>query len=127
MNSKLFDLITEPKPHVKLNINYRYSTLFSPPLPKEKTNAINKISFGVAEKVILSFDEEWLPNGRSYNFLWRNEERAKLKIEDYWTATIGECTTPVGSRRVITCQTRGYVSKLVSFCDNSSFYFIFNL
>lgn len=102
--------------------NYSYSTLFSPSLPEEKITAINTISIGIAEKVILSFDEEWLPNGRAYNFLWRDEERAKVDVEDSWTTTIGECVTPVGSRRVITCQTRGHVSKIVSLSVNTKKY-----
>ncbi|XP_073966384.1 spermine oxidase-like [Choristoneura fumiferana] len=92
-----------------------HSTLFSPPLPKDKQIAIDKISIGVMDKIILSFDTPWWPTqGVSFfGFIWRGEDKKKVGEEHYWTTRIFGASRPMGSRNCLTMWTSGDVAKQV--------------
>ena len=51
-----------------------YKTLFTPALPGEKVNAINKLGFGVVNKLFFVFDKPVFDDGISgVQFLWAND------------------------------------------------------
>lgn len=91
----------------------RHTTLFLPSLPQEKIQIIEKMSIGVMDKVILSFDKQWLPSGTFFSFLWKGEDRRKVREEDYWTTKIFGCSTPMGAKKALTFWTSGDVGKMV--------------
>jgi len=47
-----------------------YTSLFSPPLPVDKTNAIQRLSFGTVDKIFLVFDKPYFPETSDVRFLW---------------------------------------------------------
>ncbi|XP_072946803.1 peroxisomal N(1)-acetyl-spermine/spermidine oxidase-like [Epargyreus clarus] len=89
----------------------RHTTLFSPPLPEEKIEAINMISMGLLDKIVLSFDKPWW--SRNMAFYWTVEDKKKLPEEDKWLGKIVQASTPLGSNNTITLWTYGEVAKLV--------------
>ncbi|XP_061727427.1 LOW QUALITY PROTEIN: spermine oxidase-like [Cydia pomonella] len=92
----------------------KHTTLFSPPLSKEKQTAIDKISIGVMDKVILSFDEIWWPHHTSFfGFIWKGDDKRKLGKDDYWTTRIYGASRPMGSSNSLTLWTSGNVAKQV--------------
>lgn len=56
----------------------RHETLFTPQLPADKINAIEKIAFGTLEKVFLEFEEPFWPTNSTewvqYSILWTQED-----------------------------------------------------
>ncbi|XP_063545188.1 spermine oxidase-like [Cydia strobilella] len=92
----------------------KHTTLFSPPLSKEKQTAIDKISIGVMDKIILSFDEIWWPHHTSFfGFIWRGDDKRKVGKDDYWTTRIYGASRPMGSSNSLTLWTSGNVAKEV--------------
>ncbi|XP_048002760.1 spermine oxidase-like isoform X2 [Leguminivora glycinivorella] len=92
----------------------KHTTLFSPPLPQDKQTAIEKISIGVMDKIILSFDKIWWPLHTSFfGFIWKGEDKRKLGKEDYWTTRIYGASRPMGSSNSLTLWTSGNVAKEV--------------
>ncbi|XP_052748332.1 spermine oxidase-like isoform X3 [Galleria mellonella] len=92
----------------------RYATLFSPQLPIDKIIAINKISMGVMDKIILSFDKPWWPMDTSFfAFIWRGDERRKVSKDDYWTTRIFGASRPMGTGYALTLWTSGETGILV--------------
>lgn len=71
------------------------------------------MSIGVMDKIILSFDKQWLPSGRFFSFLWNGEDRRRVVEEDYWTTKIFGCSTPMGAKKALTFWTSGEVGKMV--------------
>ncbi|CAH2083421.1 unnamed protein product [Euphydryas editha] len=92
----------------------RYSSLFSPPLPNEKVNSIDKISIGLVGKIILSFAEIWWRPNKSYTFLWDSADEKQYSKDDYWLTKIPELSLPMGSSNTITVWTSGDRTKVVS-------------
>ncbi|XP_026325641.1 spermine oxidase-like isoform X2 [Hyposmocoma kahamanoa] len=91
-----------------------YKTLFSPRLPASKVTAIENMSIGVMDKIIISFQHSWWPkNVTFFGFLWRGEDRRKIGREDYWITRIYGATTPMGSNNALTLWTSGEVAKMV--------------
>ncbi|XP_063372062.1 spermine oxidase-like [Cydia amplana] len=92
----------------------KHTTLFSPPLSKEKQTAIDKISIGVMDKIILSFDEIWWPHHTSFfGFIWKGDDKRKVGKDDYWTTRIYGASRPMGSSNSLTLWTSGKVAKEV--------------
>ncbi|XP_063391874.1 spermine oxidase-like [Cydia fagiglandana] len=92
----------------------KHTTLFSPPLSKEKQTAIEKISIGVMDKVILSFDEIWWPHHTSFfAFIWKGDDKRRVGKDDYWTTRIYGASRPMGSSNSLTLWTSGNVAKQV--------------
>lgn len=67
-------------------LKHNYTTLFTPPLPKIKKNAIQGISFGTVGKIYLEFEMPWWPNDWvGLSLLWTKEDIEKIKsTENYW-------------------------------------------
>ncbi|XP_075210655.1 spermine oxidase-like [Lycorma delicatula] len=76
-----------------------HSRLFSPPLPKEKVAAIEKLGFGLVERVFVQYEKPfWIGEGR-IGLGWSLRE-LKENLED-WTRTIGELVAVPGSKATI--------------------------
>ncbi|XP_041984047.1 uncharacterized protein LOC121736728 [Aricia agestis] len=93
----------------------RYSELFSPSLPQEKIEAIQIISIGIVDKIIIKFDKAWwtsIPYTYMF-FLWKGEDKQQVSDEDYWTTRIFACSISLGSQNTLTLWTSGEVGKLV--------------
>ncbi len=56
-----------------------YFTLFSPPLPANKINAIQRLSFGTVDKIFLVFDKPYFPETSDVKFLWPEEYETSLQ------------------------------------------------
>ncbi|XP_049884223.1 spermine oxidase-like [Pectinophora gossypiella] len=92
----------------------RHTNLFKPKLPEVKINAIERISIGVMDKILLSFDEVWWPLDSAFvGFLWRGEDKKKVPKESFWTTRIFAASRPMGSKNVLTFWTSGEIGKLV--------------
>ncbi|CAH0602422.1 unnamed protein product [Chrysodeixis includens] len=92
----------------------RHSSIFTPSLPKEKITAIEKLSIGVVDKIVLSFNKPWWPDTAVFfGFIWRGSEKAKISKEDYWVTRIFGASTPMGSENCLTLWTSGDHAKLV--------------
>ncbi|CAH0731156.1 unnamed protein product, partial [Brenthis ino] len=88
----------------------RYSTLISPPIPQTKKTAIDKLSFGVIGKIILSFPQRWL-RSNSYLFFYRSEDKNNFS-NDTWLTKLEGVTSPSGSSNTVTLWTSGDVTRL---------------
>ncbi|XP_048480229.1 possible lysine-specific histone demethylase 1 [Plutella xylostella] len=92
----------------------RHMKLFDPPLPEHKVEAIETLSIGVMDKIILSFAAPWWSEGESFiGFIWRTEDKVRVPAEDYWTTRIFGASPPRGAGNALTLWTSGEVAKLV--------------
>ncbi|XP_038220441.1 spermine oxidase-like isoform X3 [Zerene cesonia] len=92
----------------------RHEKMFEPALPIEKTTAIDKMSIGVMDKVILKFEKPWWDRKLLFfSFLWRLEDIANVSKEDYWITRILGASNPMGSDNTLTLWTSGDVGKMV--------------
>ncbi|XP_063391857.1 spermine oxidase-like, partial [Cydia fagiglandana] len=92
----------------------KYSSLFSPALPEDKQTAIEKISMGVLDKIMIQFDEAWWPlNVNRFGFIWKGEDIKKVPVSDHWVTKIIGAHRPVGSSNVLTLWTSGDIAKEV--------------
>ncbi|KAL0808805.1 hypothetical protein ABMA28_012483 [Loxostege sticticalis] len=89
----------------------RHESLFSPPLPQEKIDAINGIPLGVVDKIVLLFNETWWPNNTFMGFIWRGEDRRQVPEEDQWTTMILGASQPMSCERALTLWTNGETAK----------------
>ncbi|XP_063391852.1 spermine oxidase-like [Cydia fagiglandana] len=90
------------------------STLFSPPLPEDKQTAINKISMGVLDKVVLAFDQPWWTQNISrFLFIWKEADRKKVPALDLWTTKVVGASRPMGSSNTLTLWISGNIAKEV--------------
>ncbi|XP_048002525.1 spermine oxidase-like isoform X2 [Leguminivora glycinivorella] len=90
------------------------SSLFSPPLPKDKQTAIDKISMGVLDKVVLAFDEPWwTQNVSRLLFIWKEADKNKVPVSDLWTTKILGASRPMGSSNTLTLWISGNTAKEV--------------
>ncbi|XP_068183399.1 peroxisomal N(1)-acetyl-spermine/spermidine oxidase-like [Antennarius striatus] len=59
------------------------STMFRPPLPLHKHNAIQRLGFGTNNKIFVEFDSPWWdPNCDAIYFLWEDEDALVDSVED---------------------------------------------
>lgn len=59
-----------------------YKDLFIPELPPYKINAIENISFGTVNKILLKFPRKWWPNDlKGFSLIWTEADKKKLKNE----------------------------------------------
>ncbi|XP_050677301.1 spermine oxidase-like isoform X1 [Leptidea sinapis] len=92
----------------------RYTTLFNPTLAGEKISAINNISMGVMDKIILKFDKPWCPHAPSFKALfWNKGDKDKVPEDDVWITKVFAASNPLGSSNALTLWTSGDVAKLV--------------
>lgn len=64
----------------------RFSSLFTPEIPVEKREAIEKIGFGAVGKIFLSFDEKFWPDDCvGFSLLWTTEDLELIRgTEKAW-------------------------------------------
>ncbi|XP_061727426.1 peroxisomal N(1)-acetyl-spermine/spermidine oxidase-like [Cydia pomonella] len=92
----------------------KQSTLFSPPLPEDKQTAIDKISMGVLDKIILTFDQPWWTQNISrFLFIWKEADMKKVPASDLWTTKILGASRPMGSSNTLTLWISGNIAKEV--------------
>ncbi len=56
-----------------------YASLFSPALPADKINAIQRLNFGTVDKIFLVFDKVYFPETADVRFLWPDGYELNLK------------------------------------------------
>jgi len=56
-----------------------YFSIFSPPLPANKVNAIQKLSFGTVDKIFLVFDDAYFTGLSDLRLLWPEKHELNLK------------------------------------------------
>ncbi|XP_063371713.1 uncharacterized protein LOC134659947 [Cydia amplana] len=92
----------------------KYSSLFSPPLPEDKLTAIEKITMGVLDKIVLQFDQVWWPlNVNRFGFIWKAGDRKKVPVSEHWVTKIIGAHRPLGSNNVLILWTSGDIAKEV--------------
>ncbi|XP_026325503.1 probable polyamine oxidase 5 [Hyposmocoma kahamanoa] len=92
----------------------RHLTLFQPRLPPKNIAAIDFISMGVIDKIIISFKEAWwLRTISFYAFIWTKDELGQVGRDDTWITKIFGASTPRGSNNTLTLWTNGDMAKLV--------------
>ncbi|XP_014240838.1 peroxisomal N(1)-acetyl-spermine/spermidine oxidase isoform X2 [Cimex lectularius] len=63
----------------------RVNTLFSPPLPQHKLEAIDKLLFGTVNKIFLIYERPFLhPDISEVMLLWSNEQISKEEMSKNW-------------------------------------------
>lgn len=69
-----------------------YKSLFNPPLPTDKIQAIENIGFGAVAKIVLHFPKRWWNNDDDWILMWTPEDKNKLTKEklDWLTALTGK-------------------------------------
>lgn len=78
-------LCTIPLGYLKQN----YHKLFSPPLSKDKSNAIEKLGFGCIDKIFVVFNESFtLPDFQGVQIFWRDDLNTKLDSCRNWNINV---------------------------------------
>ncbi|CAF4913750.1 unnamed protein product [Pieris macdunnoughi] len=96
---------------VSLGVLKERYVIFHPPLPKDKIMAIDKIAFGVVNKIILVFDEAWWPNRLYFPCIWYTEDRVNLSESDLWLSQIRGASTSLACKNSLTLWITGYAGK----------------
>lgn len=74
-----------------------YNSMFLPPVPESKRQAITQLGFGTVNKLYLEFERPfWPPDSAGYSFLWLDDPAADVKrgapvkqtMADYWFKAI---------------------------------------
>ncbi|TRY78224.1 hypothetical protein TCAL_04246 [Tigriopus californicus] len=67
-----------------------HPTLFSPPLPKAKVEAIQSVEFGTVNKIYLEFEHPWWsPDAEGFGFLFENDSDYSLTTSKTdWTRSL---------------------------------------
>ncbi|VVC91311.1 unnamed protein product [Leptidea sinapis] len=88
----------------------RHTSLFSPELPRQKLEPIEKLVMGLLDKIILRFPERWWTADKSPVFWWDSDDLEKL--DDRWLHVISGASAPKGSGDTLTLWTSGDSAKL---------------
>lgn len=60
-----------------------YKIWFTPELPAYKINAIENLTLGTVNKIILKFPEKWWPDDiSSFSFLWKGTDTSKSDVNN---------------------------------------------
>lgn len=95
---------------------FSHKTLFSPPLPDFKVEAINNISIGVVSKIILSFDKRWWSDEDVFfGFMWSKEDKEQVPQEESWTTRVACANSAMGSDNVLVLWANGATARHVRF------------
>ncbi|XP_024153406.1 peroxisomal N(1)-acetyl-spermine/spermidine oxidase isoform X2 [Oryzias melastigma] len=85
-------IVTVPLGYLKKH----HSTLFSPPLPKQKLRSIEKLGFGTCNKIYVEFEKPWWDADCDIIYLvWEDEEDISDHVSDIsklWTRKIPSFT-----------------------------------
>ncbi|CAH2049553.1 unnamed protein product, partial [Iphiclides podalirius] len=72
----------------------RHNQLFDPPLPPEKTVAINSLQLCVLDKIYIEFTKPWWPKSpANFTLLWRDEDKAGFSADERWVTEIPSLIT----------------------------------
>lgn len=67
----------------------RYPVLFTPPLPKEKIDAINNLDMFLIDKIFMEFPEPWWPKTPAkFQLIWRPEDKDNFTEEEKWITEV---------------------------------------
>ncbi|KOB76175.1 Spermine oxidase [Operophtera brumata] len=92
----------------------KHASLFSPPLPEKKVKAIDNLSIGVVDKIVLLFEEIWWPTDViCFAFLWRAQDLATVPEEDKWTTMVFGASISMANEKCLVFWTSGDEAKLV--------------
>lgn len=69
-------------------LKHNHDELFVHPLPEKKIKAINALSYGSVNKIFLTFEEQWWPNGTLLYSLFTESDLAALDYSDKWLSNI---------------------------------------
>jgi len=70
---------------IPLGIVEKNPDLFNPPLPKEKTNCMKKMVFGVVNKIFLAYEKPFLnPDISEIIVLWNKIDEKVIPMEERW-------------------------------------------
>uniref|UniRef100_A0A336N5J9 CSON006941 protein n=1 Tax=Culicoides sonorensis TaxID=179676 RepID=A0A336N5J9_CULSO len=69
-------------------LKHSYDELFVHPLPEKKISAIKNLSYGVVNKVFLTFEEQWWPNNTLLYTFFTEDDLKNLDISDKWLSNI---------------------------------------
>lgn len=61
-------------------LKHEHETLFVPPLPERKLNAINSLTVGTLNKIFLTYEHPWWPDNRVFFVLWSDADKQNLKV-----------------------------------------------
>ncbi|XP_045509220.1 spermine oxidase-like isoform X2 [Colias croceus] len=84
----------------------RHSTLFSPELPQDKITAIDKMTIGLVDKIVLQFAERWWEN-KFFGFLWNEDDIKSLGDDEKWLRRFMDIEPCMASNRTISLWTTG--------------------
>lgn len=63
--------------------------LFTPPLPKEKIDAINNLDMFLIDKIFMEFPEPWWPETPAkFQLIWRPEDKDNFTEEEKWITEV---------------------------------------
>ncbi len=80
--SAKYCICTVPLGYLKAN----HKDLFEPSLPSPKAKAIQKLGFGLVDKIFLVFDSQpFEDNAQGFQILWRNDLNLSLKSAKKWS------------------------------------------
>ncbi|XP_060808424.1 uncharacterized protein LOC106133731 isoform X2 [Amyelois transitella] len=86
----------------------RHRELFTPTLSQPKQTAIDKISFGLLDKVIFLFPNHWwMDTDHPICFFWKPNDKKNVLNEDAWLLKMSSISTPMGSNKAMTFWTSG--------------------
>ncbi len=71
-------------------LKHDYKTLFTPPVPKTKQDAIEGLSFGTMDKIVLEYDKPFWPYGwPGFAMIWTQEDIKEIIKTDFsWVKDI---------------------------------------
>lgn len=61
-------------------LKQKHKSLFAPPLPERKVDAIRNLAIGMANKIFLTYDHQWWPDNRTFYVVWNEAQRQLLKV-----------------------------------------------
>lgn len=57
-----------------------FESMFVPELPISKVNAIRSLSYGVVNKIFMTFEEQWWPNDTNLFIIWTDNDIENLEV-----------------------------------------------
>ncbi|XP_044728368.1 peroxisomal N(1)-acetyl-spermine/spermidine oxidase-like [Chrysoperla carnea] len=91
-------------------------TMFAPQLPSEKVEAINKLGFGVVDKIYLEYDRpSWIWEESEIKFAWSPDE---FQDRMDWTKGVTTVEQVAGSNHVICAWISGKEAIEMEMCSN---------
>lgn len=61
-------------------LKHEHKTLFVPPLPQRKLNAVRSLTVGTVNKIFLTYEHPWWPENYIFFILWTDADKLNLKV-----------------------------------------------